>query len=129
MKAELTMFLFESAMKANKIRTQRSSGLYDLGIFNPMNQWPKYQRSPGMMDRPAFEGHKTYPHLSRSGTGGAFAAIFARKAILYPLGAVGLTVLGYDLLKALPASDPGSYRYDERMAMSERAFSAFTTRV
>lgn len=123
MKPEMTMFLIETALRANRVRTQRSSAYYDLGIINPMNQWPKYQRPLGMMDRPAFEGHKTYPHLSRPGAGGAAATLLLRKAVLYPLGAVGLVALGYDILKALPASSSDSYRYEERMAIADRLFN------
>lgn len=33
------------------------------------------------------------------------------------------------LISQIPGSSPDSYRYDERMAMSERTFSAFQTRV
>ena len=96
MRPEMTMFLIETALKGNKIRTRRSSGIYDLGIFNPTHQWPKYQSRPGMMDRPMFEGHKTYPHLSRPGAGGATFVLASHVAA--PVAVVGTSVVGASLV-------------------------------
>jgi hypothetical protein len=66
MKQEMAMFAMEIALKGSKFAYDDLTGF---GFFNPYHQFPKSQPKLAYMDRPLFEGHKTYPHLSRPAMG------------------------------------------------------------
>ena len=72
MKSDLALFLFDMALKGTKVFADESMGF---GFFNPYDQYPKHRPKLGYMDRPLFEGHKTYPHLSKPGFGQALGTV------------------------------------------------------
>ena len=84
MNDKMAMFLFEVAQKGAhmKYKTNIPQSL-SIPIFTPYNQWPKYQPRAPYMDRPLFEGHKTYPQHSRPGFGIALGSL-----LTHPVGFV-----------------------------------------
>ncbi len=94
MKQEMAMFAVELAMKGSKFALD--SGALQYGIFNPYNQFPSAPRKLAYMDRPLFEGHKTYPHLSRRAT--ASMSLLALNSAAVPVAVVGTSVVGATIL-------------------------------
>lgn len=90
MKSDLALFLVDMTLKGTKLFADESMGF---GFFNPYDQYPKHKPKLGYMDRPLFEGHRTYPHLSRPGFGQALSTVaFATASRLAPIALGSLTV-------------------------------------
>jgi len=97
MNDKMVFFLFELAQKGQKIYFDRPVSYYDLGIFNPYNQWPKYKPSGlSPMDkhfiREHGSGYRLHPEHTRPGFGGAALAVLSSTAI--PATAITSVVLG-----------------------------------
>ncbi len=92
MKQELAMFVVEAALKGTKVAFDARYG--NLGFFNPYQQFPKFERHRKLryMDRPLFEGHKTYPHLSRPAT--ANMSLLVLNKTMVPAAIAGVSVIG-----------------------------------
>ncbi len=84
------MFVVELAMKGSKFAFD--SGALQYGIFNPYNQFPSAPRKLAYMDRPLFEGHKTYPHLSRRAS--ASMSLLALNSAAAPIAVAAASVAG-----------------------------------
>ncbi len=89
MKREMAMFVAESALKGTKFAYD--TGVLQFGFFNPYQQFPSAPRKLAYMDRPLFEGHKTYPHLSRPAR--ASMALLSINAAAPVIAAAGTSVL------------------------------------
>ncbi len=78
----MAFFLFEVAQKGSKIYFDRDPSPFDLGIFNPYNQFPKWKPSGlSPMDKHFINehgsGYRLHPEHSRPGFGGAAAALLS----------------------------------------------------
>lgn len=82
MNDKLAFFLFEVAQKSVKIQRNRGMTPFDIGVFNPFPQFPKWQHSGlSPMDKHFINehgsGYRLHPEHSRPGLGGAAAALLA----------------------------------------------------
>lgn len=84
------MFAVEVALKGSKFAFD--TGALQYGFFNPYHQYPSVPRKLAYMDRPLFEGHKTYPHLSRPIR--ANMTLLALNKTMAPAAIVGASVIG-----------------------------------
>ncbi len=96
MNDKMAFFLFEVAQKSVKIQRNRGMTPFDLGVFNPFPQFPKWQHSGlSPMDKHFINehgsGYRLHPEHSRPGLGGAAAAVLAPTVI--PAIAVGSVAL------------------------------------
>ncbi len=104
MKQEMAMFVMEVALKGSKFAYDDVTGF---GFFNPYHQFPKSQPKLGYMDRPLFEGHKTYPHLSRPGM--AQGSLLALNSAAAPIAIVAASAAGASAITTTYGSlEPGN---------------------
>lgn len=99
MNDKMAFFLFEVAQKSIKIQRNRGMTLFDLGVFNPFPQFPKWQHSGlSPMDkhfiREHGSGYKLYPEHTRPGIGGAAAALLA-PTVIPAIGIASVTAASY----------------------------------
>lgn len=99
MNERIAFFLFELAQKGQKIYFNRDPSYFDLGIFNPYNQWPKYKPSGlSPMDkrfiREHGSGYRLLPEHSRPGLGGAAAAVLA-PTVIPAIGVASVALASY----------------------------------
>ncbi len=90
MRQEMALFAVEAALKGTKVAVD--IGAFQYGFFNPYHQFPKVPRKLAYMDRPLFEGHKTYPHLSRPIR--ANMALLVLNKTMAPAAIAGVSVIG-----------------------------------
>jgi len=95
----MAFFLLEVAQKSVKIQRNRGMSPFDLGVFNPFPQFPKWQHSGlSPMDkhfiREHGSGYKLYPEHTRPGIGGAAAALLA-PTVIPATAVVSLTAASY----------------------------------
>lgn len=96
MNEKMAFFIFELAQKGSKIYFGRDPSPFDLGIFNPYNQFPKWKPSGlSPMDKRFIKefgtGYRLLPEHSRPGFGGALFAI-AKSAALPAVAATSVVV-------------------------------------
>lgn len=99
MNDKMAFFLFEVAQKSIKIQRNRGMTPFDLGVFNPFPQFPKWQHSGlSPMDkhfiREHGSGYKLYPEHTRAGIGGAAAALLA-PTVIPAIGIASVTAASY----------------------------------
>jgi len=97
-------FIVEVATKGVKFGVDNRS-LYDIGFFNPYNQFPKWKHSGlSSMDKRFIKEHgsnyRLYPEQSRPGIGGAYLAVIT-PAIIPAVAVTSTLAAGYGQSKAI----------------------------
>ena len=99
MNDKIAFFLFELAQKSVKIHRNRGMTPFDIGVFNPFPQFPKWQHSGlSPMDKHFINehgsGYRLHPEHSRPGLGGAAAAVLA-PTVIPAIGVVSVALASY----------------------------------
>jgi hypothetical protein len=99
MNEKMAFFLFEVAQKTVKIHRNRGMTPFDIGVFNPFPQFPKWKHSGlSPMDKHFINehgsGYRLHPEHSRPGLGGAAAAVLA-PTVIPAIGVASVALASY----------------------------------